>query len=109
MKLTRVVLERRNEIVWTIIVTILALVLTEFALRFLVSFEPVSIDPVLGLRPQIRVDTGEDGFPSRKTFATATIVTFGDSMTLGPNGSTDQSWPMFLGTIGSTTVYNMGV
>lgn len=109
MKLIYTISKWRSEIMWVILLTIFALVFTEFALRALVALEPVVIDPVLGLRPQVGPGTDADGFPSRKNFATATIVTFGDSTTLGPNGSVDQSWPMFLGLIGSTTVYNMGI
>lgn len=108
-KFMQTIAKWRSEIAWAVLLTIVALVFTEFALRALVALEPVTIDPVLGFRPQVGPDTDADGFPSRKNFATATIVTLGDSNTLGPGGTRDHSWPMFLGLMGTTTVYNMGV
>ncbi|OGZ05823.1 MAG: hypothetical protein A2845_03395 [Candidatus Lloydbacteria bacterium RIFCSPHIGHO2_01_FULL_49_22] len=65
-------------------------------------------DPIL----LYRMSGGEfdaNGFRNREVPAEADIVALGDSFTQGINATMGEAWPRVVGTLSSTTVYNMGI
>lgn len=90
---------------------VLALFIGEIALRVA---EPelakiVIPDDILGHRISGGTDWDKNGFRNNAVLRGADIVTLGDSMTEGQNAQKEDSWPLYLGKVSSTTVYNMGV
>lgn len=98
-----------KEVMVFVLLSVAALCFAEYATRFLVSLEPVTTDPILGLRPTAGAESDSRGFRNKEALATSTIVALGDSMTMGGNATREEAWPQVLGELQSVSVYNMGM
>jgi len=98
-----------KEVIVFTLLSVFALCFAEYATRFLVSLEPVTMDPMLGLRPSAGVESDARGFRNKEALATSTIVALGDSTTYGGNAAREEAWPQILGDLQSVPTYNMGM
>jgi hypothetical protein len=99
-----------QKIIIIIAIGLLTLFAAEICVRALAALQPLETDPVFGLRPNIDGnDSDSRGFRNQYALATATIVTLGDSMTLGGNATREESWPAVLSGFASLPVYNMAM